>query len=262
MAEFKFGDATIQYQIWGPFDGHQPVLTLINGYTRGLSDFRGLVKAFEGHQVSLLSLDNRGSGGTRSSLDFSLSDLANDVVQLWAHLGIEKSSVLGISMGGLIAQMVLKQRPDQVEKLILVSTSPNPKNISANEEPWAKDLDAIEAKLSRNFSGSFLERNRLLVRAMARNIYEAIERDEFVAKAAAQRSAINSAQAADFEFQSGIPTLVVHGSEDQVIPVTSVELFKEKFSCLQTKVFEGKGHLLIAECPNELYKSVIDFISG
>lgn len=67
--------------------------------------------------------DFRGHGGSDEGPEpMTLSRLAADVTDLWDHLGIETSVVLGVSMGGMVAQAVAASAPARVDALVLTAT--------------------------------------------------------------------------------------------------------------------------------------------
>jgi pimeloyl-ACP methyl ester carboxylesterase len=101
VAYFTKKNAKIFYELYG--DGENWI-TLINGYTRPSSDFKLLGSFLAGEQKKVFCFDNRGCGQTEAVLDFSIEEIVGDVVDIWNSLGILQSDVLGISMGGLIAQ--------------------------------------------------------------------------------------------------------------------------------------------------------------
>jgi pimeloyl-ACP methyl ester carboxylesterase len=55
------------------------------------------------------------------------------------------------------------------------------------------------------------------------------------------------------------PTLIIHGTEDQVIPFSATDSLKRQFQKSTLLPLTGKGHLLLAEAPKELYAAVSDF---
>jgi 3-oxoadipate enol-lactonase len=102
--------------------GEGEPLILINGLK---SDHTGwmpmLDKLKEEFQVILL--DNRAVGQTKDNgLDFSIADMANDVVALMDYLDISSSHIAGHSMGGAIAQVLAHEHADRVESTLLCNT--------------------------------------------------------------------------------------------------------------------------------------------
>ncbi|MEJ2294620.1 MAG: alpha/beta hydrolase, partial [Candidatus Lokiarchaeota archaeon] len=72
----------------------------------------------------VIMFDNRGAGKTENNnRDFSIKDLADDTVGLIDALNINRFHVFGISMGGMIAQELVLNYPERVEKLILGCTN-------------------------------------------------------------------------------------------------------------------------------------------
>ena len=188
MAVLKRKAVNLNYEVVGDSG---PWVSLINGYTRPGTDFRMLAKHLANAGFQVLYFDNRGAGKTEAFGTFSLADMAEDVCELWRELGIENSHVLGISMGGIIAQ-VLSQMAS-IRSLVLVSSTASQQYLSA-DRGWPESLEGIEEKLSSYFDEGFYERNKLLVSMMAKNILEEISGQEFLSRAQAQSHAIRSYQ--------------------------------------------------------------------
>lgn len=240
-----------------------PWVTLINGHTRTLKDFKLMAKALIQEGFRVLSLDNRGSGDTTHEGSFTITDMADDVERLWDHETISASHVLGISMGGMIAQYLAAARPARLKKLVLVSTAASRRFIDDHaEKPWGTTLDDVKQKLAFYFAPAFLARNKLLVEAMAKQILKGIVDGEFAAAAAAQRQAM-----ADFDGRHWLPrieapTLILHGAQDRVMSPQAAEELAQGLKHASLKHFDEAGHLLLAEAPKALYESVIDFLKS
>lgn len=77
-----------------------------------------------GEEYRLVLPDLRGHGASPvGDRPVSLGALADDVVTLWDHLDIADSHVLGISMGGMVAQALAARHPDRVDDLVLIATT-------------------------------------------------------------------------------------------------------------------------------------------
>ena len=124
-------DTSIDYDI----HGEGPPLILINGLGFGRWGWFRQIPAFSRH-FSTITFDVRGERNLRNGV----ADLTADVVALLEHLGVRKTHLLGTSLGGFVAQELALERPDLVDRLVLVCTSygrAGPENIS----PWAmKDM--------------------------------------------------------------------------------------------------------------------------
>src|SRR4051794_6051259 len=108
-------------------EGNGPVLLLLHGWMvsadlNWFTAYDALAEA--GFRV--LALDHRGHGrGVRPLAPFRLTDCADDAAALLDHLGIERAFVAGYSMGGPVAQLLARARPDLVAGLVLCATSRN-----------------------------------------------------------------------------------------------------------------------------------------
>ncbi len=107
-------------------DANLPWLVLIPGLASNTRSFPELVERL-GRSFRLLVPDPRGAGETQlASLRFTLPDVADDIAAAMTDAGIESACVLGISMGGMIAQEVLLRHPERVERLMLSVTTCGP----------------------------------------------------------------------------------------------------------------------------------------
>jgi 3-oxoadipate enol-lactonase len=211
--------------------------------------------------ISVVILDNRGSGQTKAANDeFSIPDMATDVAALWNHLQLHKTALLGISMGGVIAQCLAEMNAERVDKLILVSTCFKPSSVQTNRDPWPEDIDAIMLRLAPNFSAGFRVKNKMLIQAMAKNIAAQISNSSFVQDSARQRRAMDRYAASVPKKSKSISTLIIHGSGDEVIHVDSAKELQRYYAGARLDIVEDVGHLLIAECPKILYQKVADFV--
>src|SRR5918992_4724797 len=127
MPEMLTRGISIEYDVHG--DG--PPLILIGGLGFGRWSWFKQVPALSNH-FRTIAFDVRGE----QSLSYGVADLSAEVVTLLDHLGIEKAHVLGTSLGGFVAQELALERPDLVDKLVLVCTSYG-RGGPGTMSPWA-----------------------------------------------------------------------------------------------------------------------------
>ena len=107
--------------------GSGDALLLLNGWTAsGLLWPDRWLRDLEA-RFRVIRIDNRGSGWSRSApTPYDIGDLADDAAAVLRGLGVESATVLGLSMGGAIAQELALRYPRLVSALVLVGTRPLP----------------------------------------------------------------------------------------------------------------------------------------
>jgi len=261
VAYFSRNHTELWFETIGAFDGSNPLITLINGHGRSSSDFRLMAKFLFENGISVLLVDNRAAGQTKTEGEvFSIEDMAEDVAALWNHVGVKRTALLGISMGGVIAQRLAECHASKVSKLILVSTCFSPASVQSNRDPWPSDIELIAARLAPNFSSVFRAKNKLLIQAMAKNISTQVLSGSFAVDSARQRRAMDAYRPAVPQQSKSLTTLILHGTCDEVINVTSARELATLYQNSRLDLIEDVGHLLIAECPKVLYQKVADFV--
>ena len=120
MPYATIGDTNIYYETHGPPDA--PPLVLIGGWASYRWIWFRQIPTLKA-KYKCIVFDNRGSGrSSKPDIPYTMEMLAGDTVGLMKALNIENAHVLGISMGGMIAQQVAISNPEKVRSLILVST--------------------------------------------------------------------------------------------------------------------------------------------
>lgn len=119
MPKAKVGEVQIYYEEYG--EGAPLIMILGLGQHTATWEFQ--ISEFSKH-FRLILLDNRDSGRSSScSETYTTETMAGDILGLMDHLGIERTHLLGTSMGGMIAQQVALMAPERVISLVLASTT-------------------------------------------------------------------------------------------------------------------------------------------
>lgn len=235
-----------------------PWITLVNGHTRGSKDFKLLARSLVEAGFQCLTFDNRGSGSTKTSAPYTARDMVSDVYALWEKIGIKKSYLVGISMGGMLAEIIASER--DLSGLVLISTAAGQHNLNpVSFGEWGDTIESVSERMSHYFTPAFAARNKLLIEAMNKQTLLAIQNDGFSERAMDQRRAINNLDNRPLLEKIKCPTLIIHGSEDKIIePEVAYEL-KKLIPRSEIKILEELGHLLLAEDSKLLAKSIVDF---
>ena len=119
MPKAKIGEVEIYYEEYG--EGAPLIMILGLGQHTGTWEFQ--ISEFSKH-FRLILLDNRDSGRSSScSETYTTETMAGDILGFMDHLEIERTHLLGTSMGGMIAQQVALMAPERVISLVLASTT-------------------------------------------------------------------------------------------------------------------------------------------
>ncbi|MFT7580082.1 MAG: pimeloyl-ACP methyl ester carboxylesterase [Myxococcota bacterium] len=121
MPDAQLPGARLRYETAG--DEGTPVI-LVMGFSMPGHAWRFQVPAFAEHH-RVVSFDNRGAGESEVPPGpYSMTQLAGDAVALMDHLGWESAHVVGVSMGGMVAQHIALDHRERVRSLTLIVTHP------------------------------------------------------------------------------------------------------------------------------------------
>ncbi|MCA1688184.1 MAG: alpha/beta hydrolase [Actinobacteria bacterium] len=241
--------------------GEGPPLVLIGGLGFGRWGWFKQIPALSRH-FRTISFDARGE----RDLEGGIADLVADVVALLDHLNVRKAHVLGTSLGGFVAQELALERPDLVDRLILVCTSygrEGPESMS----PWAlADMIGWPSLSAEKAVRRGLE-------AATSNAYRTEHPEEFeqivrwrLADAPSLSTYYEQMRAgARFDVSRDVgsitsPTLVIHGSEDRYVPVANAAALAEAIPGARLRVLDDAGHLVFIERFADVNREVVTFL--
>src|ERR1700722_15336625 len=218
----KAGDIELSYDRAG--DG--PPLLLIMGMSGtkhhwGASLLEDLRRDFD-----VIVYDHRDAGdSTKTGEPFTIADLAEDAAGLLAALEIDSAYVMGISMGGMIAQELALAHPELIRALVLGCTySGGEGSVLTSEEVISRLAQgmssgdrqlAIRTGWEVNVSPSFAERDDVYETFLQTGLSYGLP----VPVILEQMRAIAGHDTSGRLEQIAIPTLVIHGTLDQLLPV-------------------------------------------
>jgi pimeloyl-ACP methyl ester carboxylesterase len=200
--------------------------------------------------------DNRGIGNSAEvSEPFTIADLAADAVAVMDAAGLETAHVLGISMGGMTAQELALAAPERLRTLTLGCTYPG--------GPGSSLIDPEDAGPLLEAFGSG-DPDRIFKAAYEVNLSPGFRAEEsHYADFTAMAGALPARQAtvqlqiqaiSGHDVQSRLaaiaaPTLVIHGTEDKMIPVANGQLIASLIPDARLEILDGVGHMFWWEEP-------------
>ncbi len=205
----------------------------------------------------VIAYDHRGVGASSPLADgtVTIPQMAEDAAALISALGLESAHVVGISMGGMVAQELALAHPERVRTLTLGCTYCGGEGSAlASQEVVAKLSEAmmsgdraraVRAGWEVNVSSQLVADDE----AWERFAGLAEQRAVTVAVVMAQMQAIavhdTSARLPALE----MPTLVIHGTEDQMLPVQNGRMIASLIPGAELEILDGVGHLFFWERP-------------
>jgi 3-oxoadipate enol-lactonase/4-carboxymuconolactone decarboxylase len=204
-------------------------------------------------------MDARGHGASDAPAgDYSLARLAGDALAVMDAAGVERASVCGLSLGGMVAMELALAAPDRVERLVLACTSAR-----MDAQAWTERTQAVrqggtaaitEAAMGRFFSAPFQRRHPEVVDGVRRGL-EGMSADGYAGCAAA----IRDMALTDRIGAINAPTLVLHGRHDVSTPFAghADEILRRLPQARSVEL--DAAHLACLEAPGAFAAAVLDF---
>jgi 3-oxoadipate enol-lactonase len=204
----------------------------------------------------VVAYDHRGIGRSDPVSDpFSIAELAEDAAGLLDELGWETAHVLGISMGGMVAQELALSHPERIRTLTLGCTYCGGPGSALAPQATLERLSAgmlsgdreraIRTAFEVNVSAAFAAQDGAYeaFRAMAKALPAP------VAVIMLQMQAIATHDTSARLPALALPTLVIHGDEDQMLPVQNGRLIASLIPGSRLEILAGVGHVFWWEQP-------------
>lgn len=258
----QIGDIKMSYRRYG--HGHPLVMIMGYGSTMNLWE-PGLVTALASH-FEVIVFDNRGMGNTGAGQrEFTIEQFADDTGGLINALGIQNAHILGWSMGSLIAQELVLNHPEKVDKLILCAAHcdanmfpPSPEVIEILRDtsgtPEEQGMRWVSLLFPRDWLESHGDRvKEIFFRPMGSTPPESTEK---------QAMAIgNWKGCCDRLPQIKKLTLLVAGADDILVPPKNSQYMAGRIPRAQLAMLEEGGHGVMFQFPDKFARTVISFLA-
>ena len=252
MTKVAVGEIELDYER----GGSGPPLLMIMGMSGTALHWGEPFLAELRRDFDVIAYDHRGVGES-SPLEggVTIPQMAEDAANLMAALEIEAAHVLGISMGGMVAQELALARPEMVRSLTLGCTYCGGEGSSVTSPEVLQRLTlammsgdrdrALRAGWEANVSHGMVDD----ADAYARFLGVAERRAVAIPVIMAQLQAIAAHDTSARLRELSMPTLVIHGTEDQILPVENGRLVASRVPGSQLEILDGVGHLFFWELP-------------
>ena len=290
MARIKANGIEIEYETFGKKS--DPALLLIMGLGAQLTLWpESLCEGLASHGFHVVRYDNRDVGlstdfdkwgvpsimdafmklmkGEKVATPYLLDDLANDAIGLLDALDIDRAHMVGASMGGMIAQVLAAKYPTRTRSLVSIMSTSGRRGLpmgkpeavamlSAQPEgPSREQLVAHGMKLRTVIGSPGFPADRAELRAL---VERNIDRRYYPAGAARQYLAVlASGDRVDLLKTVKVPTLVLHGDDDPLLPVDGGRDVAGLVPGARIETFPGWGHDIPKEMVPRLVASISKF---
>jgi len=274
VAIVRIGDLDLFYEEHG---AGYPLL-LIMGLATDCTAWAFQVPAFQEHFRTIV-FDNRGVGrSSKPPGPYSIHQMADDAAALLDRLGIDRAHVLGISMGGMIAQELALRHPARVNGLVLACTYPEPDS----------EVESHRIITLTRFGGTITEEGEMQVDVKAldplhflQHMLPLVFNQEFIATGLpkllplfsgamqygfnmeailGQVAAVMGHKATDRLHRIASPTLVITGDRDLLIPPGNSDILAEHIPGARLVKVPGGSHGFNIETPEVFNREVLGFL--
>jgi pimeloyl-ACP methyl ester carboxylesterase len=221
------------------------------------------------HRV--ITFDNRGVGASTGKTPDTIEAMAKDAVTFIRALGFDQVDLHGFSMGGMIAQVIARDEPQLVRKLILTGTGPAGGK-GMKEVVWVAQLDTVRGLLSRQDPKQFLfftrtangkrEGKAFLARLKERTS----DRDTPISIKSyfAQLKACRSWGKEQPHDLSRIrqPVLLANGDQDRMLPTPNTIEMSQRLPNNELVIYPDAGHAGIFQFHDQFVEKALEFLAS
>lgn len=270
--ELKSGDV-IHFRDQGLDD--KPVLVLVHGYSASLHTWEPWVEILK-DDYRIVSLDLPGHGLTRQvSLEsVSIPSFVLVIDEVATNLGIDTFTIIGSSMGGATAWAYALDYSERLDGLVLVGASGWPREEEAQEPSFVLRMlsNPVIRPLIKNMDVTSVYRSGLEASFVDKSLVtdEMVDRYFSLARAPGHRDSLlklrtdsSERLVATPELVSGIlvPTLVLHGENDNLVPIEGGRKFFRYIPNAERKFYPNVGHIPQEEIPAKSAQDLRDFVN-
>ena len=203
-----------------------------------------------------------------SNAKYDLNDMAKDAISLMDYLNIDKAHIVGASMGGMITQVIGLDHPERALSLTPIMSSPGmgdpdlsvmtPSLVEGIKESFLLNIqgkyeDGV-VRIYRELTGSRFPFNEQKFREKMKPSMEHGHNPhsghgDAVGASPSRRSRLK---------EINIPTLVIHGTEDAILPLDHGQAIADGIQNAEMMIMEGVGHELPEELNDEIISRLVE----
>lgn len=260
--EIELNNVTLAYDQ----QGHGKPVLFIHGYPLNRKMWQPQLIGLSG-VASAYAIDLRGHGESNDpGSDFTMDLFADDVAAfIEAMFGNQPVILCGLSMGGYISFAFYRKYPHLVAALVLTATraAADSEEGKANRDKAIQNAQTqgreviFQGMLTKLLAPDNLANKPLLVESANSIMRGSVDESAIVKDLRALRDRPDSTQLLP---QINVPTMIIHGAEDQIIPLAEAQAMQAVIPNCRLAVLQNAGHLLNLEQPEGFNKAFIHFL--
>ena len=269
MTIAKINDIDMYYEEHG--DPNAEPLLLVMGFAMNATSWGLQIPAFS-ERYRVIAFDNRGVGRTaQPEGPYSVPQMAADAAGLLDHLSIESAHVVGVSMGGMIAQEFALRYPARVRGLVLACTTPGGPHSAGYQQMMEQsaegmaltDLsammtpDGIKEGMDRLFTAEFQAHPSAAAIQMG---VAGMMYPQTLTGMKGQLAAVRAHDTYDRLSKISAPTLVIAGDADTFVDAANSPILASRIPGAKLVMLPGQKHGFTAEKPDETNAAILDFL--
>jgi len=239
-----------------------PALVFSNSLGTDFRIWDAILPAFE-KDFRIVRYDKRGHGLSEATpAPYRLTDHVFDLSALLDHLGVEAATVIGLSVGGMIAQGLTALRPALVKRLVLSDTA----HKIGTPDMWNTRIDAVMKNGIASIGDAIMER-------WFTDAYRSPDNADFVGYTAMLTrttvdgyagtcAALRDADLTQSTAAIKVPTLCLVGDQDGSTPPDLVRSTADLIAGSRFALIEGAGHIPCVEQPEATARAIRDFLDA
>ena len=239
-------------------------VVLLHGYLESMyvwDDFTSLLTP----SVRVITVDIPGHGISEVKGEVHTMEMVADVLhEMLNSLGIEKVTMVGHSMGGYVSLAFCARYPEQLEGLVLLSSSPNP-DTDLKKENRRREIALVRAGKKDALArvapeAGFAEHNRRRLKSYIDDLVECVHITEDDGIVALLGGMIERVDQNEMLRKCGVPQLFIMGKHDAYIPVEAAEAITANNPQAEVAWLENSGHMGFIEEPEACAEALLKFI--
>ena len=264
MPTIKAGEVNLEYYL----EGDGPPLLMVMGFAGQANSWGEPIMSRLRERFTCIRFSNRGTGASdKPESPFTIRMMADDAVALLDALDVKRAHVFGVSMGGMIAQEIVLNYAERVNGLVLGCTAPgwahgemaDPEvTASMVPNPGLSREEQVRKFWTVVCSPAFIEGGaEFLEEMIVTNLKQATSIDTLMK----QGVAIQAFDSFDRLSEIRVPTLIIHGDIDRLIPPANGDVLAAGIAGAEKLTLEGAAHMFFWEQPEKTADTIIEFLA-